>query len=193
MIRITLLLMVWAMPALAQADGHWPVDPRTGCKLWTSSTEAETVTWSGGCTNGLAEGPGKASFTLATGGKPYTIEGTLRAGKLQGRGTALYRNGARYEGQFSDGRPGGQGTYSFPDGARYTGQMRKGDFNGHGVHTWPNGDRYEGNWANDKADGQGTKTTADGKVYSGTWSNGCFRQGDRWSTVGATREQCGYK
>jgi hypothetical protein len=45
----------------------------------------------------------------------------------------------------------------------------------------------------DRAHGQGTRTNArTGATYSGQWTNGCFRDGDRWATAGATREECGF-
>jgi hypothetical protein len=30
-------------------------------------------------------------------------------------------------------------------------------------------------------------------VYRGRWNNGCFSQGSRWATAGATKEECGFR
>ena len=78
------------------------------------------------------------------------------------------------------------------NGDRYQGEWLDNQSSGWGLQIWANGDRYEGEWLNDMAHGQGTKTTADGRSYTGTWNNGCLREGERWSTAGATREQCGF-
>jgi len=64
---------------------------------------------------------------------------------------------------------------------------------GEGLMTWPNGATYKGGWHDDKASGSGIRTTTAGRVDSGLWTNGCFRQGDRWATAGATAEECGFR
>lgn len=169
---ITLLLTLLPVLAGAQAPlkPGWAVDPRTGCKAWDESPKPGwQMTWSGGCVNGLAEGSGTLQWTA--GGKMLS----------------------RYVGGYRAGKMNGQGVYSWVSGNRYEGEFANDNFNGHGVMIFANGDRFEGLWKDDKANGQGTKTTADGKVYSGTWTNGCFRQGDRWATVGATAKQCGFE
>lgn len=165
------LALAGALPASAQTpSANWPADPKTGCKVWSQSpAEGETITWSGGCASGLAQGRGVVEWF--TKGKLYERdEGEYRNGKLNGRGTIVFANGNRYDGEFRDGLYHGQGTYS-----------------------WANGDRYQGAWQNDRVNGTGTKTTANGQTFSGNWTNGCFKQGDRWSTVGVTPKECGFK
>lgn len=183
-----------APPLAAQQGAGWTTDPRSGCRVWKPFPhEVATTSWSGGCSNGLADGVGKIEWRNDKGQLLQSYEGPVKAGKAQGRGKAVFGNGARYEGDFADGDLNGHGTYDTPDGGRYVGQMRNGDYSGRGTFTWKSGDRYEGQWANDKANGQGTKTLPDGRSYSGQWTNGCFRQGDRWSTVGTTAEACGFR
>ena len=101
-------------------------------------------------------------------------------------------DGGRYRGTLVDGLIQGDGRIDYPDGSFYQGPFRNGRRHGEGLWQAANGDRYEGEWLNDMAHGQGTKTTADGRSYTGTWNNGCLREGERWSTAGATREQCGF-
>ena len=169
-----LALSLVGLPAFAGAQAPpkpgWATDAKTGCKAWNDSPKpGEQMTWSGGCVNGLAEGNGTLQWTV--GGKMTSrYVGSYRAGKMNGRGVYSWASGNRYEGEFAND-----------------------NFNGHGVMVWANGDRYDGLWKEDKANGQGTKTVADGRVYSGVWTNGCFRQGDRWATAGATAKDCGFE
>jgi hypothetical protein len=46
----------------------------------------------------------------------------------------------------------------------------------------------------DRANGWGTKSGGPGgQVFTGTWTNGCFRENQRWATVGATAQACGFQ
>ena len=87
----------------------------------------------------------------------------------------------------------GRGILYFADGGRYEGDFVDGKMQGRGLRVWSNGTRYEGEWRNDMANGYGTKSSVDGQVFTGTWTNGCFRQENRWSTVGATPRACGFE
>lgn len=186
-----------ALAQTAPPPNAWVTDSRTGCKIATMGSGKNTVSWSGGCVEGLADGRGALRWS----GENNLVdqyEGEMRRGRKNGRGTFIWISGSRYagdryDGQFVDDMFHGRGVYLWKSGNRYEGEWRNNDFNGQGVMQWANGDRYTGQWQNDKAHGQGTKTAADGRSWSGTWNNGCFRQGDKWSTVGTTAEKCGFK
>ena len=158
-----------ALPAFAQTlQPGWITDARTGCRVWNPYPQPrETVLWTGACSNGLAQGHGVVQW-FEDGKASSRHDGEYRDGKANGRGVVTFASGSRYDGEFCDSKRNGRGVFIFANGARYDGQ-----------------------WRADKADGKGTKTSADGQVYSGTWTNGCFRQGNRWATVGATPEECG--
>ena len=171
--RLLLLLVVsglCALPASAQIlQPGWITDARTGCRVWNPYPQPkETVTWTGACSNGLAQGHGVMQW--------------FEDGKVN----------SRHDGEYRDGKANGRGVVTFASGSHYDGKFCDSKRNGRGVFTFADGTRYDGEWRDDKADGVGTKTSADGQVHSGTWTNGCFRQGDRWATVGATREECGF-
>ena len=193
--RLAALLLFLAAPALAQAPPNFLVDPATGCKV--AGNPSNSISWSGGCVDGLAQGHGTARWT----GPNNLVDeyvGEMRAGRRHGRGVFTWVSGSRYagdryEGDFVDNKFHGKGVYQWKSGNRYDGDWRDGDFNGHGTLQWANGDRYVGQWQSDRAHGQGTKTAPDGRSWTGIWTNGCFRQGDRWSTAGATAEECGFK
>lgn len=135
------------LSAVPHGVAGWSTDAKTGCRVWNSNPEpGETMSWSGACQGGLA----------------------------QGRGVLQW---------FKDGRPNG----------RYEGDYRDGKVNGRGVYTWASGTRFEGEFRDDRPDGPGTLTQPNGTVYSGAWTNGCFRQGDRKTSVMVSRKECGFE
>ena len=218
--RLSLLILIlFAYPAAAETQQPgWIADVQTGCRVWNLTPDPSpntTVTWSGPCTEGAAQGQGILQWFVD--GKPdQRYEGEFRAGLANGRGVLLFTNGARYEGEFKDGRFNGHGVYAGADRGRYIGDYRDGKAHGRGVFSWPTGARYEGEFRNGKQNGHGIFTSAeghcyegeyrdnkpngvgtfklvDGQEFSGTWSNGCLAQGDDWAAVGVSKEQCGFE
>ena len=118
------LAMLFALPAWAQTPkGGWIADPHTGCRVWDASPEPnETITWSGSCKDGLAQGRGTLQWVQ--------------------NGTPLERD----EGEWRDGKLNGHGTEVFPDGTRFDGEWRDGKSNGVGQLVGPRG-TYKGVWA----------------------------------------------
>jgi len=157
-------------PASPAAGSTWQADPKTGCKLWDEFPEpGESVSWSGGCKDGYADGHGVAQ---------WSVNGRLTD---------------RYEGDYRDGKENGNGAYRWKNsGDRYDGHYRDNQRDGQGIYTWSDGRRYSGMWKAGKADGQGRFITADGQVYDGIWAAGCFHEGDLRAHVGVTAEACGF-
>ena len=198
-VRAAPLLLLAAFAAasscLAQTQPNFLTDPATGCKI--RGSRGNSVSWSGGCVDGFAQGRGTARWT-GPNDLVDLFDGEMRGGQRNGRGVFLWISGSqwtgdRYDGEFLNNMFHGRGIYQWKSGNRYEGEWRDNDFNGHGVMQWTNGDRYVGQWQSDKAHGQGTKTARDGQSWTGTWTNGCFRLGDRWSTAGVTAKECGFE
>jgi hypothetical protein len=113
-----------AQPAIA-ADDHWITDAK-GCKVLNPNPQPkDSITWSGVCNAGYAEGPGQLSW-MNHGKSEYTFDGTLHAGRKDGPGTVHYANGDRYEGEFYANRLDGRGVFTFANGNRYEGDFVKG-------------------------------------------------------------------
>lgn len=169
-LSLSLLLLSAAAVAQTAPPPDWFADPATGCKVWDATPVlGESISWTGGCDNGLAEGHGTLQWFEH--GKPTArYEGGYRAGKMNGRGVFRMANGDQYDGEFKDD-----------------------DFNGLGVYSWANGDRYDGKWADSKPNGQGAKIGRDGQVFSGTWINGCLKQGDLRAVAYTTARACGFE
>ncbi|MGQ0581687.1 MAG: MORN repeat-containing protein [Reyranella sp.] len=186
-------LFLVAFPVAAQnPQPGWIADAKTGCRVWSlNPNPARTVTWSGSCQNGLAQGRGVMQAFQA--GQPFArYEGELRDGKANGRGLYTYASGNRYEGEWRDDQRNGRGVFTWTDGSRYEGEWRDNRENGRGVHTWPSGNRFEGEWRNGKPNGSGTLyQRTDGETFTGTWTNGCFRQGNRRAAAAVTNKECG--
>lgn len=182
-------------PASAQAPSpeSWIEDGKTGCRVRNPAPQPrESVTWSGACPGGIAEGTGVLQwFDDERPSDRY--EGELRDGWENGRGIATSTVIAdRYDGEWRDGWRHGRGAYSFASGDRYDGTWVEGLRTGRGTMTWADGAHYEGEWRDGKPDGQGTYTDTAGAVFSGNWSGGCFSDGTRRMAAVTTARECGF-
>jgi len=214
--------LVSAIPILLAVSFHaqsaqpnWIADSRTGCKVWNASPQPnESVSWSGDCKNGLAQGSGVLQWFIN--GKPDSRdEGEFKDGKLHGRAISIFHNGNRHEGEYKNHKRDGRGIMTYANGNRYEGEFKNGTFNGRGIFTFASGSRYEGDFENGTGNGRGVFTFADGgryegeykagkpngmgtyyaggETYTGLWTNGCFEQGGRRATVNATLKDCGFE
>jgi hypothetical protein len=124
------------------ADKHWIADAQ-GCKVYNRSPLAkESVTWSGACVDGYADGDGKLSWFQD--GKPNGIyAGRMSAGRLDGMGIYHYQSGDQYEGGFYAGEYDGHGVYRFANGNRYEGEFVEGISTRQGTFEMTDGQRFE--------------------------------------------------
>jgi hypothetical protein len=107
------------------------------CKVLDTDIASE---YSGDCSNGLANGKGKASG----------------------------RDG--YVGEFKGGDMHGKGVYTWPSGNRYEGDFANGKLSGKGVFTWSRGSRYEGDFVDGKRSGFGIFYNINGSHLNATAS-----------------------
>ena len=104
-LAIAAAITIASKPALA---GARVADTKSGCQVWNPNPQLEeTVTWSGSCANGRAEGHGTAQWVKG-GATSETDEGDWREGRQTGKGTQSWATG-RYEGELADGEPNGHG------------------------------------------------------------------------------------
>jgi len=144
---------VAASAAPSDDDVAWIADKR-GCKVANTFPRAgETITWSGACKNGYANGEGVLQWYL-DGRKDDRYEGNLDMGWAEGKGTLSKAEGGKYEGDWKHSVQEGSGRYEAPDGS------------------W-----YEGGWKSGKPHGQGQYRRPDGKIFIGEWVDGVF-EGD---------------
>jgi eukaryotic-like serine/threonine-protein kinase len=96
-------------------------------------------------------------------------------GDLNGKGTMVFNNGNRYDGEFKNGLRNGCGKFSYGEGYSvkyYIGEYVNDKYHGLGKIKWKDGSEYRGNFKEDKCDGQGILQLADGSIKSGIWQNG---------------------
>ncbi len=166
-----LVLLTTSAPAQTPQP-KWIADSRTGCRVWNAfPVSGETISWSGTCQNGLAQGRGVAEW-LRDGKPDSRHDGEYRDGKANGRGVLTSMNGNRYEGEFRDGNPNGRGVFTYASGNRYEGAVMDGKRHGRGVYTFASGDRHEGEFRDGRANGQGVYTYASGDRYEGDLRDG---------------------
>jgi hypothetical protein len=147
---------LWAIAYAADEDSEWIADKR-GCKVANPFPRTgETITWTGTCKNGFADGDGVLQWFL-NGQKDDRYEGTLAQGWAEGRGTLYKADGGKYDGEWQHSLQQGMGRYEAPDGS------------------W-----YDGEWKNGKPNGAGQYRRPDGRIFMGQWRDGVF-EGDEGS------------
>lgn len=200
LLLLPLALALAALPATAPAFAQapppegWIQDAKTGCRIRNPAPQPrESVTWSGTCPNGIAEGSGVLQW-FDDDRPTDRYEGEMRDGWENGRGIATSTVIAdRYEGEWRDGWRHGRGIYDFASGDRYEGDWFEGLRTGQGTMVWADGARYDGEWLDSKPNGSGVYIDAADATFSGTWSRGCFRDGDRRLAVNTTPRDCGFE
>jgi hypothetical protein len=169
--NLVLLFALMITASLSYAAGDDASSARSGCRVMASPQTPELrVSWSGGCSNGYAEGTGV--LTWASGNR---YEGDVRAGVINGNGTFYWTNGDWYQGEFRDGRRHGVGTHYFGCSGRYQGEFQNGMMHGVGAFYMANGDHYEGEVRNGVMDGVGKYFLSKGNRYEGEFSKGAMQ------------------
>ena len=117
--------------------------------------------------------------------------GCIKGNCINGKGTFIWPNGDKYNGNWKNQKPHGLGTFIWVNGTKYIGDWEFGIQNGQGTVTWTNGDKYIGGRKNGKADGQGTFIFANGITQSGEWKNGNLIERDSsGKAIGCVEGNC---
>jgi hypothetical protein len=98
-------------------------------------------------------------------------EGEWKEGKANGKGIFYHLNGDVYEGEFVEDRANGYGVYYHKNGSKYFGQWINDLKDGHGKEEWEDGAYYEGDFKEGRKHGHGTYLWSDGSTYTGAWRN----------------------
>lgn len=126
------------------AQEKWIKDQK-GCLIANlAPAEGETVQWTGGCKDGLAEGSGTLTW-FTDGVKMEVFEGSMVAGYAEGKGKLARRNG-KYVGEWKKSLQHGKGRYEHEDGSWYQGEWKDGSPHGKGQMLMPDGRLLKGYW-----------------------------------------------
>ncbi len=124
---LAVAMLAWGLAtttALAK-HGRWrQVENNANCEVWFENPRpSATVTWTGDCVNGRADGNGEQTWRYLKDGewKEDSYTGVVRDGKRHGRGVLQFLNGGRYEGDFRESKFNGQGVLVGANGYRYEG------------------------------------------------------------------------
>jgi len=147
------------------------------CALFSAgATPGDSVSWTGACVEGYAEGIGTATFTHAGQSQSFTaifVRGVIPDGHVITR----WGQGWSYDGETISGRFNGAGILTTNTADRFEGVWTDGKMNGFGILRRPNGERYAGDWKDDRPNGKGELRRADGTKVSGTFVDGKMTDG----------------
>jgi hypothetical protein len=162
--------LLTASAASAGGGGQWLNDG--ACALFDADAHAgDTVSWTGSCTNGYAEGLGTATFTHD--GQTQSFTAFFQHGLVpDGHVISRWGQGWRYSGEAVGGRYNGIGILTTDANDRFEGRWVDGKMTGFGVLLRPDGERYAGDWKDDKPDGNGEFRNANGTVVRGLFQDG---------------------
>jgi len=131
----------------------------------------DTVSWTGTCVDGFAEGLGTATFAHEGQTQSFTanfVHGVIPDGHVITR----WGQGWSYDGETIGGRFNGPGILTTDRSDRFDGFWNDGKMTGFGVLLRANGERYAGDWKDDKPNGSGEFRHADGSFLSGEFVDG---------------------
>ena len=146
------------------------------CYVWNPSLgEGETVTWTGGCNEGFADGAGTVRWAWDEG--ESSSEGLLRDGQRHGNWVQRTAEGHVYEGPYVDGGRHGNWVLRLSDGGVQEGPFVDGEKRGNWVERFVSGLVQEGPYVDFKRHGNWVERHADGDIWEGPYVDG-ERHGD---------------
>ena len=155
-----------------EGNGCWQVlDSSPDCYLWNNNLEVNsTVTWSGACAGGLAEGDGEIKWVSGQDRENIsTYTGHLRQGRMEGQWSVVVADGSQGEGPFVDGKQHGHWVFRQPDGTVVEGSFVNGRYHGQWVVHEADGAVGEGPFVDGKRHGQWVLRTTYNAVFEGPY------------------------
>ena len=144
-----------------------------GCYVWDNYLITDqTVTWTGTCSGGRAQGEGTLKWVWEDGEKTSESKGSLTDGKEHGPWVWRHSDGTVQEGPYVDGKKHGQWVFRLADGGVQEGPYLEGKKHGQWVERWADGTVGGGPYVDGKKHGQWVVRWADGRVEHLTYEDG---------------------
>ena len=142
-----------------------------GCYVWNPFPQTgESVTWTGECAGGLAQGAG--TLTWASDESQQTSTGRLQDGQRSGHWVHRWAPGNVEEGPYVDGQRSGHWVHRWAPGNVEEGPYVDGQRSGHWVHRWAPGNVEEGPYVDGERHGDWVVRWAPGNVEEGPYVDG---------------------
>ena len=149
------------------------ISQRTGCHVWNPGlAPGATVTWTGECAGGFAQGMGTLAWVWD--GNRQTATGRLEDGRRNGHWVFRFPSGDVQEGPMADDVRNGHWILRYADGNVWEGPNVNGERHGRWVIRYADGTVGEGAFVDGNADGTWILRGADGTV-----EERLFRDGER--------------
>ena len=143
------------------------------CSVWNRSLEpGATVTWTGECSQGRAQGEGTLKWVWEGGERTSESTGSLQDGKRHDRWLVQEADGDVWEGPYVEGERHGDWVWRTVDGNVWEGPYVRGKLQGHWVGRYTDGSVHEGTTVEGKRHGQWVLRFADGGVEEGSYQEG---------------------
>ena len=148
-----------------------------GCYVWNPSlATGASVTWTGECVGGLAQGTG--TFTWISDGNPQTGTGRLQDGRRTGDWVLRYADRSVQEGPYVDGARNGNWVLRFANGSVQEGPYVDDKQTGNWVLRYADGGVQEGPYVDGARNGNWVLRFASGGVWEGPYVDG--KQTGNW-------------
>lgn len=160
------------------AECWMEVTDHPGCYVWNPNLQSdETVTWTGKCAGGQAQGGGTLKWIWDGAKKSSESTGHLKDGTEHGQWVNRFMNGSVHEGPYVEGKRHGQWVERFADGVAAEGPWVEDKRHGQWILRYPNGDVWQGPFVNGKRHGDWIERSAEGTSRLGPYVEGT-KQGD---------------
>ena len=144
---------------------------KPGCYVWNPNPQpGETVTWTGACAGGKAQGTGTLTWAHDAGAQ--TGNGRLVDGEHNGQWVLRDEEGTVSEGYFVDGEENGHWVVRFASGQVQEGPYLDGEPNGNWIIRFASGEVQEGPIVDGEQNGNWVIRFANGNSMEGPYVNG---------------------
>ena len=129
---IVAMMFIMISGSVSMAAEVCTKDRTTGSQLcvwlYKDACTLDNASWSGPVVDGKAEGRGVLAAGYHCEGDPVSTaqcDGTMKEGRLNGKGVCRSADGDAFEGDFLNGKIEGKGGYKWSDGRIYTGRLQE--------------------------------------------------------------------